>query len=79
MSSTIAGLTIGGVTGASFILAEVITGASQIDLKSAVGVGVFTCGIVWWMAKKFQELSDNQKEMKRDIHGIKKKLNMEDE
>lgn len=74
MSSLIAGLTIGGATGMAFMLAEVITGASQIDLKSAVGVGVFTCGIIWWMGRKFQSLEDNQKEMKTDIDAIKTRL-----
>ena len=74
MSSAIAGITIGGATGTAFMLAEVISGASQIDLKSAVGVGVFTCGIVWWMAKKFQTLEDNQSSMKADIETIKRKV-----
>jgi hypothetical protein len=74
MTSIIAGVKIGGATGATLVLAEALTGATTINLHEALAVVVFTCGIVWWMSKKFQSLEDNQSAMKDDIAAIKKDL-----
>ena len=59
MSTALAGLGIGGGTTAAIIFAEVIiTGATQVNLKEAFGVGAVVVGLVWWMGKKFQRLED---------------------
>lgn len=59
-SSNIAsGLGIGGVTGASIIIAEVVvTGSTRVPLEVACGIGAFVCTMVWWLGRKFQSVDD---------------------
>jgi L-cysteine desulfidase len=60
MSTTLAGLGLGGVTTGAIIFAEVVlTGATQVNLKEAFGVGAVVVGLVWWMGKKFTRIEDS--------------------
>lgn len=57
MNNIIAGVALGGTTGAALVVADVIT-ASSINLRDALTLAVFVSGLVWWMGRKFQQIED---------------------
>ncbi len=61
MQTTIVGLGVGGATGLAMVLADVITGASAIGLREAVGFGVCAFGIGIWIDRRFNGLENSQK------------------
>lgn len=83
MSTLIAGISIGGITGAALFLGEVsITGATTtVNLRDSLAVGLTVCGMVWWMGRKFQSIEDELKQsgierakIRDDLEKIKKRL-----
>lgn len=68
MSTAAGGIAIGGVTGASIVLAEIaVTGHTQIPIESAVGIAVFACGLIWWIGRKFQSIDDKLDSMQKRL------------
>lgn len=47
---------------------------SRVSLAVAVTCTVFICGIVWWLASRFQSIYDNQKEMNARLSKIEQEL-----
>jgi hypothetical protein len=68
------GVAIGGLTGVSLCVAEAITGASTVGIKEAIGIGVFSGSIVWWLGRKFQSIDDSFKAVNEELANIRKKL-----
>jgi hypothetical protein len=59
MHNLLIGTIIGGTTGASFMLGEVlISGGTQLGIRDAITIGIFCCGMVMWLARKFQKIDD---------------------
>lgn len=68
MSTALSGVAFGSITGASLILAEVvITGGTHVPIEMAVTVGVFSCGVVWYLGRKFQSLEDKIQTVADDL------------
>jgi len=57
MNNTISGLALGGLTGATLLLADALT-ATTLGVRDAVTLVVFVSGLVWWMGRKFQKIED---------------------
>lgn len=80
MNNTLVGIGVGGVAGIALILADVVTGsaaingASTIGLKEAVGLGVSSCGVIWWVGRKFQSLEDSVRSLTLGHQTIIKRL-----
>lgn len=71
MQSLLAGISIGGLTGTTMFLSEVvITGSTQVPLEQAATIGVAICGVVWWMGKNFQKLSDGQERLNEKVENL---------
>ena len=61
MNNAIAGMVIGGTTGAALLAADLVT-ASNLNLRDALTLVVFVSTLVWWMGRKFQSLEDKLKD-----------------
>lgn len=60
------GALLGSATGGALLIAEVaISGSTQIPVEAAVSIGVFVCGCVWWMGRKFQKTDDKLEELSK--------------
>ena len=76
MQNIIVSLSLGGTVGFSFLLADVITGAT-IGIKDAIAVVVFVAGLVWWLGRELRSLRDKAESMRNDIDTIMVHLNIE--
>jgi hypothetical protein len=70
MTNLIAALVIGGATSSGVVLGDALGGGTNITLGEAVGVGVFACGIVYYIGRKLQSLEDGQKTLRTDIKNL---------
>ena len=88
MNNLIAGVAIGTVTGASMMIADVVT-TNSINLRDAFAIVGFIVPLVWWMGRKFKGIDDKLndhtdrlkslpcKEVKEGLQKVGKKLDCE--
>lgn len=70
-STILSGLGVGGTTTLGIVIAEAaITGGSMVSLKEAVAVGAFSCGVIWWLGRRFQRIEDTLTEHSRVLNSL---------
>ena len=71
MQNLMLGTAIGGATGLTFMVGEVIiSGGTQLGIRDAITIGVFCCGVVMWMSRKFQRIDDRLESVEKSIEEL---------
>jgi hypothetical protein len=71
IENMVVGLKVGGMTGATMLAAEtVLLEHGRVSVVVAVSCTVFICGIVWWLASRFQKVDDRLSNMERQLDSL---------
>jgi len=58
MQTVIIATIVGASTGGSLLLVSALSADTSIPLGQAASFGIFACGVVLWIGRKFQRLED---------------------
>lgn len=71
IENLVVGLKVGGVTGAAMVATEaLVLENGRVSVVVAVSCTVFICGIVWWLASRFQRVDDRLSNMERRLDSL---------
>lgn len=69
--SLLVGMKVGGTTGLTMFAAEtLLVEDGRVSVAVAVTCTVFICGVVWWLASRFQKVDDRLLRMEERLEKL---------